>query len=321
MASRAHFRQNAPFRGSYLSSFSVQEDEKENEKETKKEPKRRTLNDAILFVNLAHAGISTSFFLRAFKVFGSIYYRAVCLALHYKLAGAWLNAGSPGIFISVHFFPISDPAWWAKPLKSTNGGMKASQSFLIVVGLQTTDSAYGQFYGDWGVLYPLAFGDLHEVLPRYFKAKNEGWLTNRGLYLGFITNTNEMVPEKKGENSRGWEVDVDKMHAYVDLYKLASNVLALGSRVAPDTKLSLDFCVRVALLRAKVQESPGQDYWNKVDEYLEQVRVKKDNDAVRIAEVFGQIYDQDILQFDVKPDRKELEALSSVRPEVFVDEA
>ncbi|KAJ7814984.1 hypothetical protein B0H14DRAFT_3746787 [Mycena olivaceomarginata] len=36
--------------------------------------------------------------------------------------------------------------------------------------------------------------------------------------------------------------------------------------------------------------------------------------------VFGQIYDQDILQFDVKPDRKELEALSSVRPEVFVDE-
>jgi hypothetical protein len=47
MALRAHFRQNAPFRGSYLSSFSVQEDEQENEKETKKEPKRRTLNDAI----------------------------------------------------------------------------------------------------------------------------------------------------------------------------------------------------------------------------------------------------------------------------------
>ncbi|KAJ7770389.1 hypothetical protein B0H14DRAFT_3590650 [Mycena olivaceomarginata] len=117
-------------------------------------------------------------------------------------------------------------------------------------------------------------------------------------------------------------VDADGVrHDYVDLYKLASNVLALGSRVAPDTKLSLDFCVRVALLHAKVQESPGQDYWNKVDEYLEQVRVKKDNDAVRIAEVFEQIYDQDILQFDVKPDRKELEALSSVRPEVFVDEA
>ncbi|KAJ7813265.1 hypothetical protein B0H14DRAFT_1443423 [Mycena olivaceomarginata] len=116
-------------------------------------------------------------------------------------------------------------------------------------------------------------------------------------------------------------VDADGVrHDYVDLYKLASNILGLGSRVAPDTKLSLDFCVRVALLRAKVQESPGQDYWNKVDEYLEQVRVKKDNNAVRIAEVFGQIYDQDILQFDVTPDRKELEALSSVRPEVFVDE-
>ncbi|KAJ7810172.1 hypothetical protein B0H14DRAFT_3151346 [Mycena olivaceomarginata] len=116
-------------------------------------------------------------------------------------------------------------------------------------------------------------------------------------------------------------VDADGVrHDYVDLYKLASNILGLGSRVAPDTKLSLDFCVHVALFCAKVQESPGQDYWNKVDEYLEQVRVKKDNNAVRIAEVFGQIYDQDILQFDVKPDRKELEALSSVRPEVFVDE-
>jgi hypothetical protein len=47
MALRAHFHQNAPFRGSYLSSFSVQEDEKEKEKETEKETKRRTLNDAI----------------------------------------------------------------------------------------------------------------------------------------------------------------------------------------------------------------------------------------------------------------------------------
>jgi hypothetical protein len=46
MASRAHFRQKAPFCGSYLSSFSVQEDEKESEKETEKETKRRTLNDA-----------------------------------------------------------------------------------------------------------------------------------------------------------------------------------------------------------------------------------------------------------------------------------
>ncbi|KAJ7793350.1 hypothetical protein B0H14DRAFT_2622976 [Mycena olivaceomarginata] len=85
-------------------------------------------------------------------------------------------------------------------------------------------------------------------------------------------------------------------------------------------KLSLDFCVSVALLRAKVQESPGQDYWSKVDEYLEQVRVKKDNNTMWITEVFGQIYDQDILQLDVKLDRKELEALSSVRPEVFVDD-
>ncbi len=46
MALRTHFRQNAPFRGSYLSSFSVQE----NEKETKKETKRRTLNDTNIIV-------------------------------------------------------------------------------------------------------------------------------------------------------------------------------------------------------------------------------------------------------------------------------
>ena len=39
MALQAHFRQNAPFRGSYLSSFSVQEDEKESEKETKRRQK------------------------------------------------------------------------------------------------------------------------------------------------------------------------------------------------------------------------------------------------------------------------------------------
>ncbi|KAJ7880543.1 hypothetical protein B0H14DRAFT_3434412 [Mycena olivaceomarginata] len=98
----------------------------------------------------------------------------------------------------------------------------------------------------------------------------------------------------------------------MDFYKLTSNILGLGSRVAPGTKLSLDFCVRVALLCAKVQESPGQDYWNKVNEYLEQVCVKKDNNTVWIAKVFGQIYDQDILQLDVKPNQKELEALLSV---------
>jgi hypothetical protein len=46
MALRAHFHKNAPFHGFYLSSFSVQEDEKESKKETEKETKRRTLNDA-----------------------------------------------------------------------------------------------------------------------------------------------------------------------------------------------------------------------------------------------------------------------------------
>ncbi|KAJ7820177.1 hypothetical protein B0H14DRAFT_2600161 [Mycena olivaceomarginata] len=97
-------------------------------------------------------------------------------------------------------------------------------------------------------------------------------------------------------------------------------IIASGVRVAPETKLSLDFCVRVALLRAKVKEYPGQDYWTKVDDYLEQLRVKKNNDPERTAEVFGAIYNEDTDMFKVKLGQKEHAALSAVQPEVFGNE-
>ncbi|KAJ7937504.1 hypothetical protein B0H13DRAFT_1852476 [Mycena leptocephala] len=123
--------------------------------------------------------------------------------------------------------------------------------------------------------------------------------------------------------SFGWttEVKADKSKLKVLLScmrtKLTHNwnniknlIIALGVRVAPETKLSLDFCVRVALL----------DYWTKVDDYLERLRVKNNNDPERIAEVFRAIYNKDTDMFKVKLGQKEHAALSAVQPEVFGNE-
>ncbi|KAJ7115667.1 hypothetical protein C8R44DRAFT_739423 [Mycena epipterygia] len=106
---------------------------------------------------------------------------------------------------------------------------------------------------------------------------------------------------------------------HTNVYDLSRQIIALGSRVAPDAKVSLDLCVRVAFLRAKVQENPGSDFWTCVDTYLEKVRVSKNYQAERISEVFSFIYEADLLKFDGKLSAAELAALNEIRPDTFPD--
>ncbi|KAJ7488708.1 hypothetical protein B0H11DRAFT_1070290 [Mycena galericulata] len=117
-------------------------------------------------------------------------------------------------------------------------------------------------------------------------------------------------------------VDEDKVrHDHKDLYALTAQIVALGSRLTPDIKVSLDLCVRVAVLRAKVQKYPGPDFWTKVDDSLARTRLQKNNDPDRISEVFARFYEADLETFKGRLTQAELTALNAVRPAVFADAA
>ncbi|KAJ7482076.1 hypothetical protein B0H11DRAFT_2280188 [Mycena galericulata] len=107
---------------------------------------------------------------------------------------------------------------------------------------------------------------------------------------------------------------------HTDTYTLTRQIVGLGARVAPEVKVSLDLCVRVACLRANLPEAPGPTYWSELDKYIKKVRESKQGDPKRISDVFGSIYEADLVMFPGHTlSSAELDELNSTKSATIAD--
>ncbi|KAF8064463.1 hypothetical protein FPV67DRAFT_1451635 [Lyophyllum atratum] len=138
-----------------------------------------------------------------------------------------------------------------------------------------------QRYPGWGVTSQVA-EDPTKLKVVVGKARDV-FVTLRNLIKGKIE---ESIASEKNDNTS------------TDIMTLCQQIVSLRTKIAPKVKVSVQMCGRVAFLRktfVKMQSGGkvGRDYWPKVDAELENIRVRKDNDATRISAVFTQILAED----------------------------
>ncbi|KAJ7226207.1 hypothetical protein C8J57DRAFT_1535374 [Mycena rebaudengoi] len=86
----------------------------------------------------------------------------------------------------------------------------------------------------------------------------------------------------------------------LNIVELCQQMLAVGSKVAPDVKVSMEMAARVAYLRyiyqtlADMKAEARPSFWPEVDKNLKEVREEAMGDEVAISNVFAKILNEDI---------------------------